>query len=97
MPCYIYKFEHENDSYIGSTKDFTMRGHAHQQHRKQTKYNHYAIYQYANEKEIPDIREHITILYETIDDLTKDERRNLEQDFMDIHKPTLNMCNAMKR
>jgi len=93
---FIYKFEHNGNTYIGSTKDYTMRCHAHNQHRKQERHNKTCFYKYLNENTINDIRPYCEIIceHEGYDKLVL---RNIEQDFLDEYKPNLNMVRAIKR
>lgn len=94
---FIYKFTHEGNTYIGSTKDMVMRLHSHNQHKKQARHNGTKFYKYCNEAEIHDIRPYVEVLEEIEDDYDKTILRNLEQDYIDEYKPNLNMVKAMKR
>tara|TARA_R100001509_G_scaffold137958_1_gene92039 strand:+ start:93 stop:380 length:288 start_codon:yes stop_codon:yes gene_type:complete len=93
----IYKFEHNGNIYIGSTKDLTMRCHAHNQHKKQARHNKTDFYQYLIENDIQDIRPHTVPIKEIDEDYNKNLLRSIEQDIIDEYQPNLNMISAMKR
>jgi hypothetical protein len=95
----IYLFEHNNNKYIGSTKDLKMRCHAHNQHKKQPRHNKCKLYQYLLENNINDIRPYVSVIEEIINEaeFTELMLRNLEQDYIDDIKPNLNCINAIKR
>lgn len=92
----IYKFEHNGNIYIGSTKNYKMRCHAHNQHKKQSRHNNTKFYQYCIDHNIYDIRPHCEVI-EEIDGYDKLTLRNIEQDYLDEYKPNLNMVRALKR
>ncbi len=93
----IYKFEHNENVYIGSTKDLKMRLYAHNQHKKQERHNKTDFYQYCIENEIDDIRPFVEIVKEISDEYNKANLRNIEQDIIDELKPNLNMISAIRR
>jgi len=94
----IYKFNHDDNIYIGSTTNFKTRCEAHNQHKKQDRHNKTKFYKYLNNNGITDCRLFMNILQEIDDDnLTKEELRNIEQDFLDEIKPNLNMIKAIRR
>lgn len=93
----IYKFEHNDNCYIGSTKDFCMRCHAHNQHKKQAKHRNIRLYQYCNENEIEDLRPYMEILEVIQDNYDKELLRTREQDYMEQYNPNLNMIKACRR
>lgn len=92
----IYKFEHNGNIYIGSTKNYKMRCHAHNQHKKQARHNRTKFYKYCIQEAINDIRPYCEVLDE-IEGYDKNILRNIEQDYIDEYKPNLNMVKAMKR
>jgi len=93
----IYKFEHEGNIYIGSTKNYKMRCFAHNQHKKQARHNSTKFYKYLIENCIHDIRPHCQIIDEVENDYNKNVLRNIEQDYLDEYKPNLNMVRAIRR
>tara|TARA_R100000353_G_scaffold101814_1_gene73739 strand:+ start:130 stop:432 length:303 start_codon:yes stop_codon:yes gene_type:complete len=93
----IYKFEHEGNIYIGSTKNYKVRCFAHNQHKKQSRHNKTKLYKYCIEHEIFDIRPYCTIIEEIDGIYDKILLRNLEQDYLDRIKPNLNMVRAIGR
>ena len=93
---FIYKFSHNDHSYIGSTKDPVMRFHAHNQHKKQPRHNKSRFYQYCIENEITDIRPFTEIICEIFEDISKLELRQVEQEYLDNHTPDLNMLRAIR-
>ena len=92
----IYKFEHNGNTYIGSTKNYKIRMFAHNQHKKQARHNSTKFYQYCIHNGICDIRPFCEIM-EEIEGYDKIILRNLEQDYLDRFKPNLNMVRATKR
>lgn len=93
----IYKFEHNNNVYIGSTKDLKMRLYAHNQHKKQERHNKTDFYQYCIENEIHDIRPYVETVKVISDEYNKNLLRNIEQDIIDEYQPNLNMISAIRR
>ena len=94
MKC-IYLFNHNGNKYVGSTKDYNMRLQAHNQHKKQSKYNNTLFYQYLINNAIDDCREFITPICEYTDVFDKKNKLLLEQHFIDTYKPQLNSCKAI--
>jgi len=94
---YIYKFEHEGNKYIGSTKNFKMRCSAHNQHKKQERHNKTKFYKYLIENDIIDIRPFTEIIEKIDDEYDKFKLRELEQDCLDEFQPNLNSFKAMRR
>jgi len=92
----IYLFNHNNNKYIGSTKNFNPRMWAHNQHCKQSRHNKTKLYKYMIENDIQDIRKHITILNTCNDDYNKKELRSREQEYLESLKPNLNMIRAIR-
>jgi len=94
----IYKFEHNDNTYIGSSTNFKARCWAHNQHKKQTRYHGIKLYKYCNENNITDIRDHIDILEEIDDDdIGVLGLKIIEQEYINIFKPKLNMMNALSK
>ncbi len=93
---FIYKFEHDGNIYIGSTKNYKSRLFAHNQHKKQSRHNGTKFYKYCIQHCIEDIRPFCEILNE-VEGYDKLILRNIEQDFLDEYKPNLNMVKAIKR
>ncbi len=93
---YIYKFEHNNNIYIGSTINLKVRCFAHNQHKKQSRHQNIKLYKYCNENEIIDVRPYITIIETLENNITKDELLLIEQNYLDTIKPNLNMINAKR-
>ena len=93
----IYKFEHNNNIYIGSTINFKSRCWAHNQHKKQERHKHLSLYQYCNSCDIKDVRDHMTIILEFNDDqINKTDMRKLEQDYIGLYEANLNSIRAIK-
>ena len=90
----IYKFEHNNNVYVGSTTNLRERCWTHNQHLKQPMHNHTKFYQYLNENFIIKIEPFVEILGE-FNNITKDQLRIIEQVAMDTYKPNLNMYRAV--
>ena len=94
----IYKFEHNGNIYIGSTKNYKLRMFAHNQHKKQARHNKTKFYKYCNDCGITDIRPFCNIIHNNdCDEYDKYILRNIEQDFLDEYRPNLNMVKAVKR
>ena len=93
----IYMFWHEQGEgcYVGSTFNFKERMWAHNQHRKQKKYNHTDLYTFMNENKVNDIRKHLHILEYLPDDCSKAVMRDREQMYIELFQPNLNMFEAV--
>jgi predicted GIY-YIG superfamily endonuclease len=92
----IYKFEHNENIYIGSTINLKQRVWAHNQHKKQYKHCHLDLYAYCNENNIVDLTEHISILETLPENIEKKDMRIKEQEYMTQYQPNLNMIKAYK-
>lgn len=95
----IYKFSFEDFSYIGSTNSpLVNRIKEHGICLGRERCKHIKLYKYCNEKDIRKILPECFEVLETCDtDLDRLERLKLEQKYIDLHKPTLNMRNAWGR
>ena len=93
----IYKFEHNGNIYIGSTKNYKLRCFAHNQHKKQSRHNKTKFYQYCIENNIVDVRPHCEIVENVDQEYNKLFLKNLEQDYIDKFEPNLNMVRAIRR
>lgn len=93
---YIYKITVNDECiYIGSTCNMKMRKHAHEQHRKQAKYNHMTLYKYLNDRNLT----RNEIKYEVVEDFDttdKTYQRFKEQGYINQYHPICNMYNSMK-
>ncbi len=92
----IYLFNHEENKYIGSTTNYKVRMHAHNQHKKQKRHNKTKFYKYLNQNKITDIRPYVSILA-NIKEIQYDNEtlRNIEQSFLEELTPNLNSNKAM--
>lgn len=94
---YIYKFEHNGETYIGSTKNFKERCWAHNQHMKQDRHNKTCFYQYCLANDITDIRPYCKIIQKIENIYDKDLLRYREQEVLNILQPTLNTIRAVNK
>ena len=94
----IYKFEHNNNIYIGSTTDLKVRCWAHNQHKKQEKHKHLKLYKYCNDHGIEDVREYIEVLEEFDNKhLGKIGMRIIEHTYIKDFSANLNMISAISK
>tara|TARA_R110002153_G_C13274033_1_gene493553 strand:- start:557 stop:901 length:345 start_codon:yes stop_codon:yes gene_type:complete len=92
---FIYKISHnETILYVGSTLNLAMRKHAHEQHRKQNRWQHLRLYTYLNVNEIPANEINYDILEEI--NLTNNAHlRYTEQCYINLLNPPCNHYNSM--
>tara|TARA_R100000231_G_C5328625_1_gene165662 strand:+ start:1322 stop:1618 length:297 start_codon:yes stop_codon:yes gene_type:complete len=96
MSKIIYKFLHNENSYIGSTTNLKMRCFAHNQHKKQERHKNIKLYKYCNSEGIDDLRPFIEILEVIEEEISKEELREKEQQYLNQNKPNLNMIKAKR-
>lgn len=95
----IYKFSFGDESYIGSTNGpLINRIKEHGICVGRDRCKHIALYKYMFDN---DIRKKLPDCFEVLEKcdtkLERTERTKLEQEYMNIHKPKLNMRNAYGR
>lgn len=91
----IYKFQFNDDSYIGSTNSsLDYRIHEHYNCMGRERCKHIKLYKYCNDYLLRrDFNKLVSVL-ETCPKLERTERTKLEQHYIDLYKPSLNMRNA---